>query len=176
MTLLDIILTGISLSMDAFAVSIGKGLTLTKNKRKKSVIISLYFGLFQMIMPLLGYFLGSFLNQWIKPISRWISFSLLVIVGMNMVKEENQDLTNDTGFKTMIPLAIATSLDAFTIGITFAFLNTSLLESILIIGCITTTLCYLGVRIGSRIKNNDYLEELGGWILILLGLKIIIIG
>ena len=180
MNLFFVALTGISLAMDAFAVSICKGLKTKKLYIKNCLIIGIYFGLFQTLMPIIGYFLSYKFKDFIMNIDHWIVFIILGIIGLNMILEsaKNEFETIDDGvdFKTMIALAIATSIDALAIGISFAFLNVNILFSSLIIGLITFLICILGVKIGNVFGNKyEKLSQiLGGIILILIGFKILI--
>lgn len=179
MSILEIILTSVGLSMDAFAVSICKGLSLKKIDVKKCFIIGLYFGFFQAIMPLIGYFLGVNMKEFIMSIDHWIVFILLAMIGINMVLEafrEENNINDKIDFKTMIMLAIATSIDALAVGITFAFLEVNILLAVSLIGIITFAICMIGVKIGN-IFGNKYEKKaqvFGGVILILLGLKILL--
>ena len=179
MRLLEIVAIGISLAMDAFAVSICKGLSMKKLNVKKAIIISVYFCAFQMIMPLIGYFCGSLLETFMNKVTHWIAFVLLTIIGINMIKEsfsDDENVDSNFTFKVMLPLAIATSIDALAVGITFAFLRVNILISILVIGITTFGFSFLGVKIGNvageKFKNKA--ELIGGIILILIGLKILL--
>lgn len=181
MGVLEIFLIGIGLSMDAFAVSVCKGLSMKKMDFKKSILIAIYFGLFQALMPLIGYLLGSAFEELVTKIDHWITFILLGFIGINMIKEafEKQDESsyNDkVDFKTMSVLAIATSIDALAIGITFAFLQINVLLAIIIIGITTFILCLIGVKIGNKFgdKYEKKAQIMGGIILILIGVKILI--
>ena len=180
MTIIDILLTGIGLSMDAFAVSICKGLTFNNNIYKKSIIIGMYFGLFQLIMPIIGYFLGYYLSFYIIKIDYWVAFFILLIIGINMIYEGITDNTsngnNSVSFITMIPLAVATSIDALTVGITFSFLDVNILFSSFMIGLITFILSFMGVFVGYDfgIKYKRKSLVFGGIILISIGLKILV--
>lgn len=180
MSIVEIILISLSLAMDAFAVSICKGLTFKKTNIKKAIIIGLYFGLFQGLMPLIGYLLGNTFQELIASIDHWIAFILLGFIGLNMIKESRSEEENKSDdkvdFKTMLPLAIATSIDALTIGITFAFLKVNILITIISIGLITFILSVIGVLLGKKIgtKFDRVAELIGGLILILLGLKILL--
>ena len=178
MNTFDIILIGISLSMDAFAVSICKGMTLIKKDYKKALIIGLYFGLFQALMPLIGYLLAFKFHNLIESIDHWIAFFLLLFIGIKMIKSailDEQSLDDNINFKTMIGLALATSIDALAIGITLSFLNVDLLFSISSIGIITFILSFIGVLLGSKIGERFGAKSqiLGGMILISIGLKIV---
>lgn len=180
MGILEIFLIGVGLSMDAFAVSVCKGLSMKKLDWKKAIIIALYFGVFQAIMPVIGYLLGTTFESLVTQIDHWIAFILLGIIGANMIKEalekESENSNDKVDFKTMIVLAIATSIDALAIGITFAFFKTKLLSSVIIIGIITFILSLIGVKIGNKFgdKYEKKAEFLGGVILILIGVKILI--
>lgn len=180
MGILEIFLIGVGLSMDAFAVSVCKGLSMKKLDWKKAIIIALYFGVFQALMPVIGYLLGTTFESLVTQIDHWIAFILLGIIGANMIKEalgkESENSNDKVDFKTMIVLAIATSIDALAIGITFAFFKTKLLSSVAIIGVITFVLSLVGVKIGNKFgdKYEKKAEFLGGVILILIGVKILI--
>lgn len=177
MTLLEIILTAIALAMDAFAVSICKGLTITNRNRKKSFKIAFYFGLFQMLMPITGYLIGNSFKEFIMMIDHYVVFVILGLIGFNMITERNDNTYDDSiDFKTMIILAIATSIDAFSVGITLAFLNVNLITSTFIIGFITFIICFLGVELGNvlGIKYQKKAEIFGGIVLILIGFKILL--
>ena len=180
MELFEIVVIGIGLAMDAFAVSVCKGLSMKKMNWKKAVIIALYFGIFQAIMPIIGYFLGNTFSSFIENIDHWLSFILLSAIGINMIKnsfDSEEDKRNDNiDIKTMLLLSIATSIDALAIGITFAFFKINLLFSIIIIGLITFILSIFGVKIGNKFgdKFQNKAEIIGGFILIVIGLKILL--
>lgn len=180
MNTLGILLIGIGLAMDAFAVSVCKGLSMKKMNWKKAIIIGGYFGLFQGLMPLIGYFLGVGFQDKVTNIDHWIAFVLLAIIGANMIKEafsKEEETKNDkVNFKEMVVLAIATSIDALAVGITFAFLEINIIFAILIIGIITFCISMAGVKIGN-IFGNKYEKRAqitGGVILILMGAKILL--
>lgn len=175
MTLLEMILTGLSLSMDAFTVSICKGLSSKKKNNYHAIIISLYFSIFQFIMPLLGYYIGNIFNDKIIYYNPYISMILLIIIGSLIYKEDNLDNIEDNiSFKEMFFLAIATSIDAFVIGISFSFLKVNIISSCLIIGIITFIMCYIGYFVGNILnhKFNKYSNKIAGIILIIIGIKI----
>ena len=180
MGILEIVLIAIGLAMDAFAVSICKGLSMKKMSWKKAIIVGLYFGIFQAIMPVIGYFLGAAFENIVVQIDHWVAFILLVAIGVNMLREaftnDSENINDDVNFKTMIVLAIATSIDALAIGISFAFLQTNILIAALIIGIITFVLSLLGVKIGNKFgdKYERKAETVGGLILILMGFKILL--
>lgn len=178
--LIDIILLGVSLAMDATAVSICKGLSMKKLDKKKTITIALYFGTFQAIMPIIGYLLGISFKEVVESIDHWIAFFLLAVIGINMIREslskESESLNDLIDFKTMTPLAIATSIDALAIGITFAFLRVNIIGAVTIIGIITIFLSMIGVFIGNEFGNKygKIAEILGGIVLIGIGLKILL--
>ena len=180
MGLIELFILAVGLSMDAFAVSVCKGLAMPKITVKKTLIVGLWFGGFQALMPTLGYFLGVQFRDKITAIDHWIAFILLGIIGANMIKEacsgECEEENESLDIKTMFLLAVATSIDALAVGITFAFLNVHLLAAVSFIGVTTFTLSAIGVKIGNvfgtRYKSKA--ELAGGVILILLGLKILL--
>ena len=180
MGIIELLLLSIGLGMDAFAVSICKGISMKKMNWKKACIIGLYFGGFQAIMPILGYFLGSTFESIITSLDHWIAFILLGIIGGNMIKDsfskEYDNFDDNVNFKTMIVLAIATSIDALAVGITFAFLKVNLVLAISLIGIITFILSVVGTKVGNRFgdKYEKKAELVGGIILILLGTKILL--
>ena len=180
MEVLEILLIAIGLAMDAFAVSICKGLSMKRMDWKKALIVGLYFGAFQGLMPVIGYFLGSTFESLVTKIDHWIAFGLLVFIGANMLKEafgnDSENCNDNVDFKTMVVLAIATSIDALAVGITFAFLQTNILLAALATGIITFAVCVIGVKIGNKFgdKYERKAETVGGLILILMGIKILL--
>lgn len=178
MNIIDILVIGVGLSMDAFAVSICKGLAMKKMDIMKALVCSLYFGVFQALMPLIGFLLGSGFKNVVSSIDHWIAFVLLGIIGINMIKEAKScDVVNDSmDVKTMLTLAVATSIDALAIGVTFAFLKVSIIPAVSIIGLITFVCCFIGVKLGSAFgeKLKSKAEIMGGVMLILIGTKILI--
>lgn len=180
MGLFDLIVIAIGLSMDAFAVSICKGLSVGKVKPTHYLSVGLWFGGFQALMPLIGYLLGKQFESLITSIDHWIAFVLLAIIGGNMIREalgdEEESLDNSFSFKTMLPLAVATSIDALAIGVTFAFLRVKILPAVLLIGATTFVISAGGLKIGNTFgtKYKAKAEIAGGVILILLGVKILI--
>lgn len=180
MGIIELLILSIGLGMDAFAVAICKGISMKKMNWKKACIIGLYFGGFQALMPIIGFFLGSAFENIITNIDHWIAFVLLLIIGGKMIKEsfdkKCEDCNDDITFKTMIVLAIATSIDALAIGITFAFFKVNLILAITLIGIITFILSVIGTKIGNRFGNKfeKIAEVIGGIILILLGIKILL--
>ena len=179
MRILELLLIAVGLAMDAFAVSVCKGLSLKEMEWKKAVTVGLYFGVFQALMPAVGYFLGTTFESLVTQIDHWIAFVLLGFIGINMLKEaldKDKEESNDkVDFKTMFVLAIATSIDALAIGITFAFLKVNVLLATLLIGIITFVLSIIGVKIGNKFgdKYERKAEVIGGMILILMGIKIL---
>ena len=180
MGIFEIIVISIGLAMDAFAVSICKGLSMQKLNYKNVIIIALYFGIFQGIMPIIGYLFGTTFSGFVENIDHCIIFILLLIIGINMIKESfsgNEENTDDRiDSKTMIMLGIATSIDALAVGITFAFFETNILLSVLLIGIITFILSLIGVKIGNKFgdKYKNKAKLFGGVILILIGIKILL--
>lgn len=180
MGLLELIVLSIGLAMDAFSVAICKGLAMTKMKWKNAIIIGAYFGIFQAVMPLIGYDFGMSFQSIIKDIDHWVAFVLLVGIGLNMIKEavssKKQKESNSVYFKEMLVLAIATSIDALAVGVTLAFLQVNIIQAICIIGIITFTISIVGVKIGNIFggKYEKKAEIAGGTILILLGTKILL--
>ena len=177
---LIIIILSVGLAMDAFAVSICKGLAMKKMKWKNAIIIGLYFGIFQAIMPLIGYLLGVRFQSAITSIDHWVAFVLLVGIGANMIREamskEKEEASDSIKVKDMLILAIATSIDALAIGITFAFLEVNITLAVSLIGIITFIISVIGVKIGNIFgdKYEKKAELAGGIILIGLGIKILI--
>lgn len=180
MGLIELFLIAVGLSMDAFAVSVCKGLAMPKCTFKKAAIVGLWFGGFQALMPAIGYVLGAQFQETIASIDHWIAFVLLALIGGNMIHEalDNDEEEADASLdvKTMFLLAVATSIDALAIGITFAFLKVNIIPAVCFIGIVTFIISFAGVKIGNvfgaRYKNK---AEIVGWvILILLGLKILL--
>ena len=175
----ELLLLAVGLSMDAFAVSVCKGLGMTKSSVKGGLLCGLWFGGFQALMPLIGWLLGCRFEALIRSVDHWVAFFLLLVIGGNMIKESRgqaEQLSDDFGFKTMLLLAIATSIDALAVGISFAFLSVDILPAALLIGCTTFLLsaagCYIGRAVGAKYKSGA--ELTGGIILILIGLKILL--
>ena len=176
MRIIELILIALGLAMDAFAVSICIGLSKNYKSLYKIIRVGLYFGFFQGIMPVFGYYLGSSFSSLVESIDHWIAFFLLSFIGISMIKEaisDKEESFEKDDLKTMLLLAIATSIDAFVVGVTFAFINTNLLIATLLIGIITFILSIIGVRLGKKFgeKYSNKAEILGGIILILIGLK-----
>ena len=178
MTLLEMLLISLSLASDAFAVSICKGMSIKNINLKKSLIIASYFSIFQMLMPVIGYFIGSQYISFITNFTHFIVFIILIIIGLKMIDESRKaNMLNDKlNFKEMLILSIATSMDALAIGISFSLLKMTLLKPVSLIGVITFIVCFIGAKLGNKIgeKYKSKAELLGGIILIIIGLKIII--
>lgn len=177
---IEIILIGVGLAMDAFAVAVCKGLSIRNITIKKELIVGTYFGLFQGLMPLIGFLLGTTFQDIIIKIDHWVAFILLSIIGINMIKDslskESESINDKVDFKTMLPLAIATSIDALAVGITFAFLKVNIIIASSVIAITTLLLSIIGVKIGNTFGNKyeKKAEFIGGAILILIGLKILL--
>jgi putative Mn2+ efflux pump MntP len=182
MSVLDLLVLAVALSMDAFAVSMCKGLSVGKMKLKHALIAGAYFGGFQALMPAIGFVLGVQFSSYITSFDHWIAFVLLCIIGFNMIKEsfgEAEELDADFSPKSMLPLAVATSIDALAVGVNFAFLEltmVSLVIAVCSIGCITFVLSAIGVKIGNifGLKYKSKAELFGGVVLVLLGVKILL--
>jgi len=175
----ELFLIAVGLSMDAFAVSVCKGLSVKRLRARHALLAGLYFGGFQFLMPLLGWLLGFRFERLITSIDHWIAFVLLGAIGLNMLRgsfEEDEKLDDDFGVRSMLLMAVATSIDALAVGITFAFLSVSILPAASLIGVTTFLLSGLGIcaghHFGARWRKGA--ERLGGVILILIGLKILL--
>ena len=179
MGIIELLLTSFGLGMDAFAVSICKGLSIKKLNIKQCLIVGLYFSIFQGIMPLIGYFLGISFTNIVTSVDHFIIFILLGFIGFNMLKEglsKDVDVINDSiSFKEMIPLSIATSIDALAVGITCAFLDINIIYTVIIISIVTFIMCFIGVYIGNIFgsKYEKKAQIIGGLILIGLSIKIL---
>ncbi|MBR5331860.1 MAG: manganese efflux pump [Muribaculaceae bacterium] len=186
MNLLELLIIAIGLSMDAFAVSIGKGLSVKKIKLSHALSVGLWFGGFQALMPLIGYLLGSTFADIVSAFDHWVAFGLLALIGVNMIKESlekddddcdcNKKTKNNFAIATMFTLAVATSIDALAIGVTFAFFKVAIIPAIITIGITTFIFSIAGLKIGNIFgcKYKSHAELFGGVILILIGLKILI--
>lgn len=180
MGLLDLFFTAIGLSMDAFAVSVCKGLSVSRLKVSNYLTVGLYFGGFQAIMPLIGYFLGISFRTLVESVDHWIAFVLLGLIGMNMIREsfskEEDNCNSSFGVGAMLPLAVATSIDALAVGITFSFLNVNIFPAVSFIGVTTFILSILGVYLGNKFgaRYSSKAELAGGVVLVIMGLKILL--
>ena len=179
MSFAEVFLIGIGLSMDAFAVSICKGLSFDRMNWKKALIPGIYFGLFQALMPVVGYLLGTGFEHVIRAYDHWVAFGLLSLIGANMIREsrdKDEKKDPDVSPHSMIPLAIATSIDALAVGISFAVLGVRIQSAAVLIGCTTFVISALGFKIGNAFGSRfrSAAEITGGIILILIGVKILI--
>ena len=180
MGLWELFVIALGLSMDAFAVSICKGLSVRRCTPRHMLICGLYFGVFQALMPLIGYFLGSQFESLVTAIAPYIAFALLAFIGANMIREarsdEEESIDDDFSMKAMIPLAIATSIDALAVGVSFAFLQVDIVPAVAFIGVTTFVCCVIGVKVGSLFGNKYQAraELFGGVVLILMGVKILL--
>ena len=179
MGFIELFLIAVGLSMDAFAVSVCKGLSVKKVGVKHAALAGLYFGGFQFLMPVIGYLLGFRFESVIETVDHWVAFVLLAFIGGNMIKEsfgKAEELNDDFGVKTMLLMAVATSIDALAVGITFAFLEVQILPAAGLIGVTTFLLSFAGIYIGNvfgaRYKSKA--ELAGGIILVLIGVKILL--
>lgn len=184
MGFVELFTLAVGLSMDAFAVAVCKGLALKKATPGGMTLVGLWFGGFQALMPLIGYFVGVQFRDSIAAFDHWIAFFLLGLIGANMIREafpkkedeEDEKSNNSLSFRAMLPMAVATSIDALAVGVSFAFLKVSIVPAVSFIGVTTFMLSAAGVKIGSlfglRYKNKA--ELIGGIILILIGLKILL--
>lgn len=183
MGLWELLLTAVGLSMDAFAVSVCKGLAMKRMRYGQAVVIGLYFGIFQAIMPLIGWLLGTSFSRYIEAFDHWIAFVLLAFIGGKMLwdalheEAETVDAAEQKlNHKEMFMLAIATSIDALAVGIAFACLDVPVVRSVSLIGAVTFVLSFAGVWIGNRFGNRfqKYAGIAGGAVLILIGVKILV--
>ena len=176
------LLIAIALAMDAFSVSLTKGFTLKKITKTQVLWFAIFFGGFQALMPVLGWLGGIQLEWLITTFAPWVAFILLLLIGSNMIREsfsnDEEDSSDKFSFKELTLLAIATSIDAFAVGITYAVLNTDILIPIIMIGVTAFIFTIIGLYLGKKIGNyfGDKFEILGGVILILLGVKILLEG
>lgn len=182
MNILKLLFIAVSLSADAFAVSVCKGLNMKKINYKHAFIIGGFFGVFQAVMPLIGWAVGRQFASIVTSVSHWIAFALLAFVGIKMlveaIKDSAEEIPEGLDYKELSLLAVATSIDALAVGVVFAFENVKIVPSVLVIGCTTFVLSVLGVVVGNRFgaKYNKGAQITGGVILILLGAKILLEG
>lgn len=179
MSFIELFLLAVGLSMDAFAVSVCKGLSVREPKPKHALICGAYFGVFQALMPTIGYFAGRSFSDLISEYDHWVVFILLSFIGINMIRESRggeETLNDDFTFKTMIILAVATSIDALAVGVSFAFLKVNLIPSVTLIGLTTFVISAIGLKVGSAFgsRYKSKAELAGGVILILIGLKVLL--
>lgn len=177
---LSIVLVAVGLAMDAFAVSIARGMATNRNRLKSAILVASFFGGFQMLMPAIGWYVGQSLNELITGIDHWIAFGLLMLIGGRMVydstKTERAKPDETLRFHVLLTLSVATSIDALMMGLSFAFLQTSIIEPILAIGVITFSLCILGFVFGCGLGRflGDRVKIAGGIILIAIGIRILV--
>ena len=181
MSILELFIIAVGLSMDAFAVSICKGLSVRKLRSRHAFSVSMWFGGFQALMPLVGYFVATTFADFVTSVDHWISFVLLGLIGFNMVKEsrekeEDGEVCSDFSFRKMLALAVATSIDALAVGVSFAFLKVNIWTAVLLIGVTTAAFSGVGIKIGNvfgtRYKSKA--ELAGGVILIVMGARILV--
>ncbi len=181
MGLIELLLISVGLAMDAFAVSVGKGMTLKRVRLRHALTAGVWFGVFQGLMPLIGYFVGQSFAEYVVSVDHWIAFGLLTLIGVNMIREamsgeEEEEVDGSFGVRTMLVMAIATSIDALAVGISMAFLNVNIWFSAAVI-CVVTLLIsgagvYLGSAFGTRLGSKAGI--VGGVILIAIGIKIVV--
>lgn len=182
MGFLELLIIAVGVSMDAFAVSVCKGLSVGKVRPRHALKTCLWFGGFQALMPVIGYFLGVSFADLVSSVDHWISFVLLAIIGANMIKEsferdeKGSSSDSDFSFRTMLAMAVATSIDALAIGVSFAFLGVNIWTAVLCIGLVTGAFSAAGVYVGSAFgrKYKSKSEFVGGAILIAMGVKILL--
>ena len=179
MSLFELFILAVGLSMDAMAVAICKGLSVGRAEPRHSVTTGLYFGGFQALMPLLGFWLGVNFQTIVESVDHWIAFVLLGLIGLNMIKESREageELDSDFSPKAMLPLAVATSIDALAVGITFAFLRVEIVPAVTFIGVTTFCLSAVGLVIGNKLgaRSKSTAELVGGIVLICMGTKILL--
>ena len=176
----ELFLLAVGLAMDAFAVAVCKGLSIQKLKLRHALLVGLWFGVFQALMPAVGYLLGSVFAGLVQAVDHWVAFILLGIIGGNMIREgvkgDAEDCDPSLAFGTMLMLAVATSIDALAVGITFAFLRVDILWAITLIGVTTFVLSAIGVKAGGIVgeRGKSRAELAGGLVLILMGCKILV--
>ncbi|OOF56949.1 manganese efflux pump MntP family protein [Rodentibacter myodis] len=179
MTVYSLWLIALGLSMDAFAVAISKGLAMRSFRWKTALMIALCFGIFQAVMPLIGYVLGSQFSKLIQDWDHWIAFILLLLIGVNMLREglsaTEESVSHFIDIKHLLTLSLATSIDALAVGISFAFLNIDITEAVWIIGFTTFVISFIGVKSGHFLGRNfkNKAEIFGGLVLIIMGIKIL---
>lgn len=181
LSIAELLILAVGVSMDALAVAICKGLSIQKLKLRHALIVGLWFGIFQALMPTIGWLLGSAFTELITSIDHWVAFVLLGIIGGNMIREavskkEDDEVDPSLAFGAMLVLAIATSIDALAVGVTLALLNVNIIATVLSIGLCTFVISTIGVKIGNvfGMKFKSKAELLGGVVLILIGLKILL--
>ena len=182
MGIVEIFLIGVSLSMDAFAISVCKGLSQKKTTLRHCLTAGAYFGIFQALMPLIGYFLAGTVAAKIAGFSHYIAFGLLLLIGGNMIREsfsgEDGDDDPSMSFRVMIPLAVATSIDAFAVGVSFALVDVNIVPAVILIGATTFVISGIGIKLGGFVGSrfSKAAGIAGGAVLVLLGIKILLEG
>ena len=181
MGLIELFLLAVGLSMDAFAVALCKGLCMQRLDKRQGLLIAVFFGGFQALMPLIGWFLGTQFERYITALDHWVAFGLLSLIGLSMLREafskkEAECACVKTSLRELFLLAVATSIDALAVGITFAFLNVNVFQAVSLIGVTTFILSFAGVCVGNRfgLKYQKKAQLSGGAVLILMGLKILL--
>lgn len=179
MSLAELFIIAVGLSMDAFAVSVCKGLSVKKAELRNALCVGAYFGGFQALMPLIGYLLGTQFQALITSVDHWVAFVLLALIGGNMIREsfgEEEQLDACFTPKAMLPLAVATSIDALAMGVTFAFLRVNIVFAVIFIGVTTFALSAAGLKIGNIFgaRFKTLAERFGGTVLVLMGVKILL--
>jgi putative Mn2+ efflux pump MntP len=180
MDMLTVVLIAVGLAMDAFAVSIAKGITIDNQRRKTALVMATFFAVFQMLMPVIGWFAGLGLEELIMGIDHWIAFGLLALIGARMIydstKKEDPQRESNLRLHALLTLSVATSIDALMVGLSFAFLQTAIVIPIIVIGIVTFSLSYLGFHFGNVIGNilGSKIKVVGGVILIAIGVKILL--
>ena len=180
MDMLTVILISVGLAMDAFAVSIARGVTIDNQGRKAALVMATSFAAFQMFMPVIGWLAGLGLEELIMGIDHWIAFGLLALIGIKMIhdstKKEDPQIENNLRLHTLLTLSVATSIDALMVGLSFAFTQTDIATPIIVIGIVTFILSYLGFHFGNVIGGifGNKMKVIGGVILIAIGVKILL--
>ena len=180
MGFLELLLISVGLAMDAFAVSVGKGMTLKRVGLNHALTAGVWFGAFQALMPIIGFFVGRSFAEYVVSVDHWIAFGLLAIIGVNMIREamgdDDEEHDGDFGFRTMLVMAIATSIDALAVGVSMAFLDVNVWTSAAVIGIVTLLISAMGVYLGSLwgSRLGPKAGIVGGLILIAIGIKIVV--
>ncbi len=181
MGFIELLLISVGLAMDAFAVSVGKGMTLKRVRPRHALTAGVWFGVFQGLMPLIGYFVGQSFAEYVVSVDHWIAFGLLTLIGVNMIREamsgeEEEEVDGSFGVRTMLVMAIATSIDALAVGISMAFLNVNIWFSAAVICVVTLIISAMGVYLGSAFgtRLGSKAGIVGGVILIAIGIKIVV--
>ena len=183
MNAIELLLLALALAMDAFAVAVCIGLTVPKFKIRSAIIVGLYFGVFQAVMPLIGFMLGDVFAERVAEFDHWFAFALLTVLGVKMIagsfkKDETPEKEASLGLTAMLPLAFATSVDAFAVGVSFAFSRVSILPAIALIGVVTFITSAVGVKLGGivGVRFKSKAELVGGIILVALAVRALVEG